>query len=114
MCTKVYCITPLAWVEIQCFALTVDMPTCLHVDLRAGLHAYVLTGLLADRSEEDAWLGWLDWAGWAGWAGWLAGWLGQRAAGQVGWAVLAGLGGRGQQRAISEGSKVAREEQQDG
>jgi hypothetical protein len=39
---KVYCITPLAWVEIQCFALTVYMPTCLHVDKRAALHAYTL------------------------------------------------------------------------
>ena len=37
-----YCITPLAWVEIQCFALTVYMPTCLHVDKRACLHAYTL------------------------------------------------------------------------
>ena len=39
---KVHCITPLAWVEIQCFALTVYMPTCLHVDKRAALHAYTL------------------------------------------------------------------------
>ena len=37
-----YCITPLAWVEIQCFALTAYMPTCLHVDKRACLHAYTL------------------------------------------------------------------------
>ena len=38
----IYCITPLAWVEIQCFALTVYMPTCLYVDKRACLHAYTL------------------------------------------------------------------------
>ncbi len=29
---------PLAWEEIQCFALTVYMPTCLHVDKRAYLN----------------------------------------------------------------------------
>ena len=42
-----YCITPLAWVEIQCFALTAYMPMCLHVHLRASLHAYMLTRLHA-------------------------------------------------------------------
>ena len=44
---KYYCITPLAWVEIQCFALTAYMPMCLHVHLRASLHAYMLTRLHA-------------------------------------------------------------------
>ena len=39
----IYCITPLAWVEIQCFALTAYMPTCLPVHMRACLHAYMLT-----------------------------------------------------------------------
>ena len=41
ICT--YCITPLTWVEIQCFALTAYMPTCLHVHMRACLHSYMLT-----------------------------------------------------------------------
>ena len=34
-----YCITPLAWVEIQCFALTAYMLTCLHAYMRTRLHA---------------------------------------------------------------------------
>ena len=42
-----YCITPLAWVEIQSFALTAYMLICLHVLLRASLHAYMLTRLQA-------------------------------------------------------------------
>ena len=36
----IYCITPLAWVEIQCFALTAYMPTCLHAYMQTRLHAY--------------------------------------------------------------------------
>ena len=43
----IYRVTPLAWVEIQCFALTAYMPMCLHVHLRASLHAYMLTRLHA-------------------------------------------------------------------
>ena len=35
----IYCITPLAWVEIQCFALTAYMLTCLHAYMRTRLHA---------------------------------------------------------------------------
>ena len=42
-----YCITPLAWVEIQCFALTAYMLTCLHAYMRTCLHAYMLTRLHA-------------------------------------------------------------------
>ena len=46
----IYCITPLAWVEIQCFALTAYclhayMPTCLHAYMLTCLHAYMLTYL---------------------------------------------------------------------
>lgn len=37
-----YCITPLAWVEIQFFALTIYMPTCSRVDKSACLHACTL------------------------------------------------------------------------
>ena len=48
-----YCITPLAWVEIQRFALTINLHvylfTCLHAYCIACmltcLHAYVLTPL---------------------------------------------------------------------
>ena len=33
---------PLVWVEVRCFAMTIYMPTCLHIDKRACLHAYTL------------------------------------------------------------------------
>ena len=40
--SKNYCITPLAWVEIQCSALTAY---CLHAYMLTCLHAYMLTYL---------------------------------------------------------------------
>ena len=43
----IYCITPLAWVEIQCFALTAYMLTRLHAYMLTSLHAYMLTRLHA-------------------------------------------------------------------
>ena len=43
-CNICYCITPLAWVEIQSFALTAY---CLHAYMLTCLHAYMLTCLHA-------------------------------------------------------------------
>ena len=52
-----YCITPLAWVEIQCFALTAYclhayMLTCLHAYMLTYLHVYVLACLHACMLER--------------------------------------------------------------
>ena len=38
----IYCITPLAWVEIQCFALTAYMLTCSHAYMFTSLYACTL------------------------------------------------------------------------